>query len=99
MGRNGVLFQPDPIPFPNDHKDYSDHEERHRRTIIDKIVHSKHERAYDQKEDNEQCKLCPELPQRLTHTWELAVIGIADFTQPQRAKKKILTCYWSSESC
>jgi len=40
--RNGILFQTDSIPFPDDHEDYSNQEEWRGRTIVDEVVHSKH---------------------------------------------------------
>jgi len=47
MSGNRILFQPDPVPLPDDDKDYSDHKERQGRAIIDEIVHSKHEGTYN----------------------------------------------------
>jgi hypothetical protein len=53
MRRTGILFRTDSVPFPNDDKDYSDQKERRGHTIIDEVVHSKHQGAHNQKESDE----------------------------------------------
>jgi len=67
MSRNGILFQMDSIPFPNNDNDYADHEERKSRAIVDKVVHSKQERAHSEKESNQECKFRPGIHLRLKH--------------------------------